>query len=110
MDEPSDFLVGRAGATFRRACCTLAIDDMNGADNRGREEKHQKINERRCEARVRETPEEREARLARRRQRPVILSGTVTYHYANAHKSLCSPSISPLITSLHSLHMTHSSQ
>ena len=96
--------------TFHRACCTLAIDNMNGADSRGGEEKHQRINERHCEARVRETPEEREARLARRRQWPVILSGTVTYHYANTHKSLCFPSISPLITSLHSFHMTHSSQ
>ena len=45
--------------TFCHACCTLAMDNMNGADSRGREEKPQKINERHCEARLRETPEER---------------------------------------------------
>ena len=62
--------------TFDRTCCTLAIDNMNGTDSRGREEKRQKINEKDHEARVRETPEEREARLARQRQWLVILSGT----------------------------------
>ena len=54
--------------TFRRACCTLlAINNMNGADSEGREEKRRRINKRDREARVRETAEEREARLARRR-------------------------------------------
>ena len=53
--------------TFRCACCTLAIHNMNGADSLGREEMHQRINERDREARMKEKPEEGEARLARRR-------------------------------------------
>ena len=77
--------------TFRPACCTLAIDNMNGADSLGRGEKHRRINEKDHEARVRETPEEREARLARRRQRPVILSGTYMHT-----KPLCSPGMKQL--------------
>ena len=54
---------GRKGwsvMTFRHACCTLAIDNMNGADSRGRGEKRRRINERDRKARVREIPEERE--------------------------------------------------
>ena len=77
--------------TFRPACCTLAID------SRGRGEKRQRINEKDREARVRETPEEREreARLARRRQRPVILSGTYkhTKPLFSWHESVNDPSI-----------------
>ena len=46
--------------TFGRTCCTLAIDNMNGADSRGREEKRQRITERDREARLRETAEDRE--------------------------------------------------
>ena len=38
---------------------------MNGTDSRGREEKRRRINERHRKARLRETSEEREARLAR---------------------------------------------
>ena len=79
--------------TFRPACCTLAID------SRGRREKRQRINEKDREARVKKTPGEREARLARRRQRPVILSGTYKHT-----KPLCSPGMNqlmiPLFTSL----------
>ena len=41
-----------------------AIDNMNGADSWGREEKRRRRNEKDREARVRETPKEREARLA----------------------------------------------
>ena len=51
---------------------------MNGADSRGRGDKCLRINEKDCDARVRETSEEREARLTRRRQRPVILLETYT--------------------------------
>ena len=53
--------------TFRHACCTLAIDNMNDADSWGREEMRRRINERDREARKREKPEKGEARLARRR-------------------------------------------
>ena len=55
--------------TFCRTCCTLAIDNMNVADSRGSGKKRRRINKKDHEARVRETPEEREVRLARRRQR-----------------------------------------
>ena len=110
MDESSDLFRSEKPEheDVSPRCCTLAIDNMNGADSRGREEKRQRINERGREARVRETPEEKEARLARRRQRPVILSGTYKYT-----KPLCSPGMNqlmiPLFTSLCSPHMTHSS-
>ena len=111
MDESSDLFRSETSEhdDVSPACCTLAIDNMNGADSRGREEKRQRITERDREVRVRETPEERESRLARRRQRPVILSGTYMHT-----KPLCSPGMNqlymiPLFTSLRSPHMTHSS-
>ena len=46
--------------TYRRACCTLAIDNMNSTNSEGREEKCRRINERDHEARVREAAEERQ--------------------------------------------------
>ena len=95
--------------TFCPACCTLAIDNINGADSRGREEKRRRINEKDREARVRETPEEREARLARRRQRPVILSGTYVYAHKTSLFSWHESVMTPLFTSLRLPHMTHSS-
>ena len=58
--------------TFRPVCCTLAIDNMNGAVSWGKGEKRRRINEKDHEARVRETPEEREARPARWRQLQVL--------------------------------------
>ena len=69
--------------TFRRACCTLTIDNTNGADSRGRGEKRRRMNERDREARVREKPEEREARLARPRataSNPFQESGHMQMH------------------------------
>ena len=56
-DDVSPRMHGLPNSTF---CCTLAIDTMNSADKEGRQEKHRRINERDCEARARETAEERE--------------------------------------------------
>ena len=69
--------------TYHHTCnCTLAINNMNSADSEGRDEKRRRINEGDHEATVRETAEDRKARLARWRQRQSFQG----HIYANMHK------------------------